>query len=152
MEHFSSVIINISIYWYLVALCVGFGVCSSFFIPSIKKESILLKVMVGFLLAGCLSLVSYGVMVVGFLNAPKNSYTYEQKIIYATEVKTTKNPGFKCRFFVSWKNKETNDWLQFCITKSKYEEFQKNKELNAKITVENNVFGSMIKRVDFLDF
>jgi len=42
--------------------------------------------------------------------------------------------------------------LQFCITKSKYEEFQKNKELNAKITVENNVFGSMIKRVDFLDF
>lgn len=64
---------------------------------------------------------------------------------------TTKNPGFKCRFFVSWKDNKTNDWLQFCITKAKYEDFQKNKQLNANITVENNMFGTMIKKVEFLD-
>lgn len=142
--------IGINIDWNI--FLIGISICSLIAIPIVfinnSNLSKYIKLIV-WLLCVCLVSMCWFLMqsiLVVHLNGERK--IYKQEIKYVTKLKGTKQ-GTGCKIFAKWKEKQSNVWLEYCVSNDIYEYFVRNKLLHATIQTKNNNFGVLVENVTF---
>ncbi len=131
---------------------VGILICSLIAMPIavFNNENLRLHVnaVVWLLCVGIFTMIWFLIQSVLVIHINGEKKIYEQEIKYVTKLKGAKQ-GSGCKIFAQWKDKQSNNWLEYCVSNDIYESFLEKKVLNASIQSKQNDFGVLIEKITF---